>query len=73
MEFVEQIELQLEIKIFGEFRSFEKLFEYLLELGKSHRFTLFIDEFQKLGKTLYRTLENQTNLHADRLLLGARQ
>ena len=49
-EFVEEISMQLDIKIFGEFREFSKLFEYLLEVSKTTPFTLIIDEFQELGK-----------------------
>ncbi len=72
-EFVEQLSLQLEIKVFGEFKSFEKLFEYIFELGKTINFTLIVDEFQELGKinsSIYSVLQKlwdlnkkQTHIH----------
>jgi len=49
-EFLEQLSSSLNIPIFGEFKSFEKFFEYVMHLGTTSRFTLIIDEFQELGK-----------------------
>ena len=49
-EFLEQLSSSLDIPIFGEFKSFEKFFEYVMHLGTTSRFTLIIDEFQELGK-----------------------
>ncbi len=66
MEFIEQISVQLDIKIFGEFKSFEKLFEYILELGKTLEFTLIIDEFQELGKinsSIYSSIQKLWDLN----------
>ena len=49
-EFLEQLSSSLDIPIFGEFKSFEKFFEYVMHLWATSRFTLIIDEFQELGK-----------------------
>lgn len=46
-EFVRAIEASLQIKILGEFKSFARLFEYLLEYSIQVPFTLVIDEFQE--------------------------
>ncbi len=72
-EFIEELSLKLEIKIFGEFKKFEKLFEYILELAKTRTFTLIIDEFQELGKinsSIYSSIQKiwdinkiKTNIH----------
>ncbi len=47
LEFIEEIELGLKKPVTGEFRSFVKLFEYLLIMSQSEHFTLIIDEFQE--------------------------
>ncbi len=47
IEFTEEIERVFEKKVLGEFRSFAKLFEYLLERSKEEAITLVIDEFQE--------------------------
>ncbi len=47
LEFIEEIERVIEKKVLGEFRSFAKLFEYLLESSKDEAITLVIDEFQE--------------------------
>ena len=46
-EFTEEIELVMKKRVLGEFRSFSKLFEYLLERSKGEAITLIIDEFQE--------------------------
>jgi AAA+ ATPase superfamily predicted ATPase len=46
-EFCEEIEAKLGVKILGEMKKFEELFEYLLVLGKKQSFTVIIDEFQE--------------------------
>ena len=68
-EFVEQIALQLDIKVFGIFTKFEKLFEYILELGTTKEFTLIIDEFQELGKinsSIYSNIQKLWDLYKNR-------
>ena len=65
-EFVEEIESQLHVKVFGEFKSFEKLFAFLLDVGKKESFTLIIDEFQELGKindSIYSSIQKLWDLH----------
>ena len=72
-EFANEITSQLEVKLFGQIRSFEELFEYIFELGLTKKFTLIIDEFQELGKispSIYSTIQklwdlnkNRTNIH----------
>ncbi len=46
-EFVNEIENSLKIKVFGEFKNFSTLFEYLLVTAQTIPFTLIIDEFQE--------------------------
>ncbi len=46
-EFVEILQVTLQVKILGEFRSFKALFEYLIQLSITTPFTLAIDEFQE--------------------------
>ena len=65
-EFSEEIESKLEVKLFGEIRKFEQLFEYLLELGKKEPFTLIIDEFQefyRVNNTVYSSIQKLWDLH----------
>ena len=67
-EFSEEIESKLGVKLFGEIRKFEQLFEYLLELGKKEPFTLVIDEFQefyRVNSTIYSTIQKLWDLHKD--------
>jgi len=67
-EFVEEISIQLDIKIFGEFKRLEKLFEYLIEISKNTPFTLIIDEFQELGKiepSTYSSIQKIWDLNKD--------
>ena len=68
-EFIEQISLQLDIKVFGTFTKFEKLFEYVLELASTQEFTLIIDEFQELGKinsSIYSNIQKLWDLYKNR-------
>jgi len=60
-EFISVIEKELGVKVLGEYYSFAKLFEYLLDLAKERHFTLVIDEFQEflsINKTIYSDLQN---------------
>jgi len=68
-EFIKIIELQLEVKIFGEIKKFKELFEYLLELSTKRAFTLIIDEFQEfltINKSLYSDMQNIWDSYKDR-------
>ena len=72
-EFIEEIKDKLKIPMFGQIRSFEELFSYVLEIAKSRKFTLIIDEFQefyKINSSIYSSMQklwdinkNSTNLH----------
>jgi len=72
-EFLEEIKDKLKVSIFGEIRSFEELFSYLLEIAKTRKFTLILDEFQefyKINSSIYSTMQklwdlnkNSTHLH----------
>jgi len=65
-EFCEEIESKLNVKILGKLTKFEQLFEYLLELGKSQKFTLIIDEFQefyKVNDSVYASIQKLWDLH----------
>ena len=60
-EFVDEIELGLKKPVPGEFRSFIKLFEYLLIMSQSEPFTLIIDEFQEfyqINDYVYSEMQN---------------
>jgi AAA+ ATPase superfamily predicted ATPase len=46
-EYIELVSQQLNIRIFGEIKTFKDLFDYLMELSKTKHFTLIIDEFQE--------------------------
>jgi AAA+ ATPase superfamily predicted ATPase len=72
-EFLEEIKNKLEIKAFGKLSKFEELFEYLIELARTKKFTLIIDEFQeffKINSSVYSSMQkhwdlnkNETNMH----------
>jgi hypothetical protein len=60
-EFIEEIALGLKKPVPGEFRSFVKLFEYLLIMSQSEHFTLIIDEFQEfyqINDSVYSDMQN---------------
>lgn len=46
-EFIEEIKLKLNVPIFGDIKTFKEVFGLLMELSKTHHFTLIIDEFQE--------------------------
>ena len=72
-EFVQEIKDKLKTPIFGEIKNFEELFSYILEVAKTRKFTLIIDEFQefyKINSSIYSSMQklwdlnkNKTNLH----------
>ena len=72
-EFVQELKDKLNIPIFGQIKSFEELFSYVLEIAKSRKFTLIIDEFQefyKINSSIYSSMQklwdlnkSSTNLH----------
>ncbi|SHO80400.1 archaeal ATPase, fused to C-terminal DUF234 domain [hydrothermal vent metagenome] len=65
-EFSQEIELKLNVKIFGEIKRFEELFEYLMQLAKTQPFTLIIDEFQefyKINSSIYSSIQKIWDLN----------
>jgi len=67
-EFISIIEKELDVKVLGEYYSFAKLFEYLLDLAKERHFTLVIDEFQEflsINKTIYSEMQNIWDSYKD--------
>ena len=65
-EFSQEISSKLDIKIVGEIKKFEVLFEYLLELGKTQTFTIIVDEFQefyKINSSIYSSIQKLWDLH----------
>jgi len=67
-EFITIIQNELDIKIFGEFKKFKDLFEYLMVLSKTKSFTLVIDEFQEflqINNTIYSDMQNIWDSYKD--------
>ena len=68
-EFVDIIEATLEVKVFGEFKSFKNLFEYLINLSITTPFTLVIDEFQEflqINSSVYSDMQNIWDEYKDK-------
>ncbi len=67
-EFVTILENALDTKILGEFKSFAKLFEYLLILSQNKPFTLIIDEFQEffyINSAIFSEIQNLWDEYKD--------
>ncbi|MEA2016865.1 MAG: DUF234 domain-containing protein [Campylobacterota bacterium] len=67
-EFIDEISNKLEVKVFGKLNKFEELFEYILELSKTKKFTLIIDEFQeffKINSSIYSSMQKHWDLAKD--------
>lgn len=67
-ELIEEIGNKLKVKVFGKLSRFEELFEYILELAKTKRFTLIIDEFQeffKINSSVYSSMQKHWDLAKD--------
>ena len=68
-EFVDIIEATLDVKVFGEFKSFKNLFEYLMNLSITTPFTLVIDEFQEflqINNSVYSDMQNIWDEYKDK-------
>jgi len=68
-EFILIIQDTLDVKIFGQIKTFKELFEYLMELSKTIHFTLVIDEFQEflqINSTVYADMQNIWDAYKDR-------
>lgn len=60
-EFVKEIEAKLGVEIFGEFKTFQNVFGYLMNLSKTRNFTLIIDEFQQfhsINSSVFSDMQN---------------
>jgi AAA+ ATPase superfamily predicted ATPase len=72
-EFVNIISNSLDIKILGEFKSFARLFEYLMQLSIDKPFTLIIDEFQEflyINSSIFSDIQNIWDEYKDRSKLN---
>jgi len=72
-EFIDIVSNSLDIKIFGEFKSFAKLFEYMIELSTNRAFTLIIDEFQEflyINSSIFSDIQNIWDEYKDRSKLN---
>jgi len=72
-EFVAIVQNTLDVKIFGDIRTFKALFEYLIELAKTRHFTLVIDEFQEflyINDTVYADMQNIWDSYKDSTTLN---
>ena len=60
-ELLVEVQLKLNVELFGTFKTFKDLFGYLMELSKTRHFTLIIDEFQEFISTnpsIYSDMQN---------------
>ena len=65
-EFIEEVEMKLNIKVLGEFSNFARLFEYLMVQAQKQPFTLIIDEFQEfshINGSVYSEIQNVWDRH----------
>jgi AAA+ ATPase superfamily predicted ATPase len=68
-EFKEEIERKLLVKLFGSFTQFKELFQYLMDLSVTTRFSLIIDEFQEfftINPSVYSEMQNIWDSYKDR-------
>ena len=68
-EFVNEVSLKTNRSVPGEFKSFSKLFEYLLQLSESDHFTLVLDEFQEfnnINKAVFSEMQNLWDQYKNR-------
>lgn len=60
-EFLEEVKQKLNIPVFGTIKTFKELFGLLMEVSKTRRFTLIIDEFQEftsVNPSIYSDMQN---------------
>ncbi|MDX4067256.1 DUF234 domain-containing protein [Aliarcobacter skirrowii] len=72
-EFVDILQNSLKIKILGEFKKFNILFEYIMQLSLNQNFTLIIDEFQEflsINSTIYSDMQNIWDSYKDNTKLN---
>ncbi len=78
-EFARLISSALNCYVPAEIKSFRSLFQMLMELGKSHRYNLIIDEFQEffnINPSVYGDMQNiwdtyRNDTHVNLLLMGS--
>lgn len=72
-EFIDILQNSLQIKILGEFKKFNALFEYIMQLSINQNFTLIIDEFQEflsINSTIYSDMQNIWDSYKDNTKLN---
>lgn len=60
-DFIEEIQRSLGLTIFGEIKTFQQLFAFLMQHSKNNHFTLAIDEFQEfmnINTSIYSDIQN---------------
>ena len=60
-ELIVEVQMKLNVELFGTFKTFKDLFGYLMELSQTRHFTLLIDEFQEFSSTnpsIYSDMQN---------------
>lgn len=65
-EYIEEIRRNFNIPVIGEIRHFRDIFKLLIELSRSERFTLIIDEFQEffsINPAVYSELQGLWDKH----------
>ncbi len=68
-EFAEEIKSKLNLKVFGEIKSFGVLFEFLMQSSVNQHFTLIIDEFQELyniNSSIFSHMQNIWDLYKNK-------
>jgi len=67
-EFLEEINMVLGVKPFGEIKKFEQLFAWILDISKRDPLTLVIDEFQefyRINSSVYSSIQKLWDLNKD--------
>ena len=67
--FVNEVALKTNRSVPGEFKSFSKLFEHLLQLSETEHFTLVLDEFQEfsnINKAVFSEMQNLWDQYKNR-------
>ncbi len=71
-EYLADIQRCFELPVIGEIRSFSDIFKLLLELGKTNRFTLIIDEFQEftsINPSIYSDIQKLWDIYKKQIHL----
>ncbi|MCP4155591.1 MAG: ATP-binding protein [bacterium] len=68
-EFLQEIKRHFDIPVIGDIRHFKDIFALLLEIARSQRFTLIIDEFQEfffINPSVYSDIQRLWDLEKDK-------